>query len=97
LGALLVFLAGLSEAQIIRLSEENRIQLALDHLKKAIQKTDTLWLDLMLGSQIQIRDKTVDPRSEIPSVFARGGERKTEIAPPVKARACFFSPSSCAS
>jgi|GEM_PF-1260690 len=82
---LVVLLASFAEAQIICLSEENRIQLCLDHLKKAIQKTDTLQVDLMLGSQIQIRDKTVDPRPQIRSVFARAGKRKTEIARPANA------------
>lgn len=81
----LIFLGVNAQAQILSLTDENVIGLTLDHLKKAIQKTDTLRAFEILGTQISIKGKATDPRSQVRSIFEQAESRKTVISPPPKA------------
>ena len=69
----------------ISLSEQNRIQLILDHLKKATQKTDSLQIFLILGNQISVKGEITDPRPQVRLIFDQAESRKTVISPPPKA------------
>ena len=81
--ALILILLGVNtQAQILSLTDENVIGLTLDCLKKAIQKTDTLRVFEILGTQISIKGEITDPRSQVRSIFEQAGNRKTVISPP---------------
>ncbi len=85
LAFILFFLAINSPAQILSLTDENVIGLNLDRLKKSIQKTDTLQVFEILGTQVSIKGEIVDPRSQVRSIFEKAGNRKLSISPPSEA------------
>lgn len=80
-----VFLCVNAQAQILSLTDENTIGLTLDRLKKAMQKTDTLQVFEILGTQISIKGEMVDPRTQIRSIFEQAGNRKTTMSAPPRA------------
>lgn len=82
LALVLIFLGVNTKAQFPILTDEGEIGLILDCFKKAIQKTDTLQVFEILGTQISIEGKTVDPRAQVSSIFEKAGNRKTLISPP---------------
>lgn len=81
LALVLIFLGVYSQAQILSLTDENVIGLTLDRLKKAMQKTDTLQVFAILGTQISVKGEMVDPRAQVRSIFEEAGNRKTVISP----------------
>jgi hypothetical protein len=63
----------------VRLTEEGKIQLTVDQLRKAIQSTDTLRILPMLGKQVTIKGRTVNPRTQILSICARARNDTTGL------------------
>jgi hypothetical protein len=78
----LILLCINTKAQLLFLTDENQIQLTLDRLKKAIQKTDTLQVFEMLGTQISVKGEITDPRFQVRLIFEKAGNRKKVISPP---------------
>jgi hypothetical protein len=78
----LLFLAPLQAQHLVRLTERNHVQLALDYFTKAVQKTDTATVLAWLGTEAMVKGQTIDPGPQIRLIFDRVSQRRARIASP---------------